>query len=155
MIFLRNYFLNTTDKVDVMSVIHEVMRTIRESRAQEGLVTIVVPAPGGAVTIIEPLPDIMEKLKEAIRIFPGEGTETKNRRKEDIPIGPRIAAAVLGKSISIPVKDGKLVLGPREEPVIIDLEDTARRREFCVQISADTPEAKQAGQVPPQMARGK
>lgn len=155
MIFLRNYFLNTTDKVDVMPIIHEVMRTIRESQAKDGLATIMVPEPGGAVTIIEPLPDIVEKLKEAIRIFPGEGAETKNRRKEEIPIGPRVAAAILGKSIGIPMKDGRLVLGPREEPVIIDLENTAKRREFYVQINADTPEAKQAGRVPPQMARGR
>lgn len=153
MIFLRNYFVNTTDKTDVLSVIHEVTRTIREANATEGLLTIIVPAPGAALTIIEPLPDIVEKLREAIRIFPGEGAETKNRRKDEISIGPRVAAAMLGKSIAIPIKDGKLLLAPREEPVLIDLETGGRRREFCVQIVFEGGEEQQGRKVPPQMRR--
>jgi len=154
MIFLRNYFVNTTDKPDVFSVIHEVNRTIRESKAKEGLATILVPAPGGAITIIEPLPDIVEKFKEAIRVFPGEGAETKNRRREEIAIGPRVAAAMLGKSVGIPIKDGKLLLGLREEPVLVDLETRGGRREFYVQITGESGEEQQGGQkVPQQMQR--
>ncbi|HPW45061.1 MAG TPA: YjbQ family protein [bacterium] len=151
MIFLRNYFLNTTPEVDVLSVIHEVTRTIRESAASEGLVTISVPAPGGALAILEPLPDIIAKFKEAIRIFPGENEQTKNRRKEEVLVGPRVVAAILGKSLSIPFKDGRLLLAPREEPVLVDLERKGLRREFYVQVvGADM---RQQGRVPQQMAR--
>ena len=113
MILLKNYFINTTGDVDVESVIHEVNRTIREANAidEPGH-----PGSGG---------------------FPGEGVLTKNRRKEEIDVGPRIAAAMLGKSLHIPLRGGKLVLGAREEPVLIDLEKTGRRREFCVQVIAE------------------
>lgn len=137
MILLKNYFVNTTEGVDVMSVIHEVNRTIREAAAQEGTVTITVPESGAALTIIEPLPDILGLLKDALKVYPGEGVLTKNRRKEEIDVGPRIAAAMLGKTLSIPLSAGKLVLGAREEPVLIDLEKTGRRREFVVQVAGE------------------
>jgi len=137
MILLRNYFINTSEGIDVKSVVHEVNRTLRESNAKQGLVTIVVPEPGAALTLIEMLPDVVEQLKEAVRIFPGQGMATKGPRKEEIDVGPRVAAAMLGRSLSIPLAEGRLVLGAREEPVIIDLESGGRRREFCVQVTAE------------------
>ena len=137
MILLKNYFINTTGDVDVESVIHEVNRTIREANATEGSIIIIVPEAGAALAVIEPLDDIVGLLKDALKVFPGEGVLTKNRRKEEIDVGPRIAAAMLGKSLHIPLSGGKLVLGAREEPVLIDLEKTGRRREFYVQVIAE------------------
>ena len=145
MILLRNYFVGTTDGIDVKSVIHEINRTLREANAKEGLVTVVVPHPGGALAILEPLPTVVEQFKEAIRLFPGEGMETKTKSKEDVAVAPRVAAAVLGRSLSIPFGDGKLVLGPREEPMLVDLERGGRRREFCVQVMSDSGQGATAG----------
>jgi len=62
MILLKNYFVNTTEEVDVMTVIHEVNRTIREANATEGAVTITVPESGAALAIVQPLDDIVEQL---------------------------------------------------------------------------------------------
>lgn len=141
-IFLRNYFISTTGKVDVISIIHEINRTLRESKVSEGLATVFVPAPGAGLAVVEPLPDIVAKLGEAAAFFPGEGVETKNRRKEEIAVGPRIASAMLGRSVSVPVDKGRLVLSPREEVVLVDFELASRRREFCVQVMGEEPAAK-------------
>lgn len=152
MIFLRNYFIATTDGIDVISIIHEINRTVRESAIPDGVVTVMVPAPGGAVTVLEPLPDIVDKLRETVlSLSGGEGeAETKDRRKEPVAVGPRIAAAVFGKSLQIPLSTGKLVLGPREEVVLIDAEREGRRREFCVQVMGEVPQpAQPQRQAPP------
>lgn len=153
MILLKNYFINTTGEVDVKTVLHEVNRALGEANAQQGLVTITVPAPGAGLTIIEPLPDIVSALKEAIKVFPGEGAETRNKRKEEISIAPRVAAAMLGKTISIPLKDGKLALGHREEPVIVDMESKGRRREFTVQVFGEGAETGQQQRGQPMRRR--
>ena len=148
MIFLKNYFVNTTDQVDVISVLHEVNYTVKDSKIPDGLVTVVVTEPGGAVTILEPLPDIVTQFKEALEIFPGEGIETLSRRKEPIPVAPRIKAAMLGKTVHIPLQDGKLVLGPREEVVLIDFEKGGKRREFYVQVMGEVAAAAGPGRTP-------
>lgn len=144
MILLKNFFVNTTEDIDVISIIHEINRAIAEAAIPEGLASVVVPAPGGALVIIEMLPDIVEQLKAAIRVFPVEGQFAKNRRKEEINIGSRVAAAMLGRSLQLPVTGGRLLLAPREEVVLVDLETTGRRREFYVQVVGETPQ--QAGQ---------
>ncbi|HPQ80844.1 MAG TPA: YjbQ family protein [bacterium] len=133
-IFLRNYFIDATGGVDVISVVHEVNRTIRESKVSEGLITVAIPAPGAGLVVVEPLPDIVARLKETSSFFPGGGSETKNRRKEDVAVGPRIASAMLGRALSLPVDGGRLVLAPREEIVLVDFEPSPRRREFFVQV---------------------
>lgn len=146
MILLKNYFVNTTDGVDVMTVIHEINRTIKESGATDGIVTIAVPQSGAALALVEMLPDIVDQLKEALKVYPGEGVLTKDRRKDEIDVGPRIAAAMLGRTLTIPLSKGKLVLGGREEPVLIDLQKDEKRREFYVQVMGEQPQAQ--GQKP-------
>jgi len=153
MILLKNYFVNTTDGVDVLTVIHEVQRTIREAGATEGTVTVIVPEAGAALAVIQPLPEIVELLKEALKVYPGEGVLAKTRRKEEIDVGPRIAAAMLGKSLTIPLSEGKLVLGSREEPVLIDLEKTGRRREFSVQVVTEAAQQQRPAGRPAQRPR--
>lgn len=146
MIFLKSYFVNTTSNVDVVSIIHEVNRAVRESNIPDGLVTVSAPGPGAAVTIIEPLPDIVAGLKNTLQAFSGGLADTKNRRKEEIEIRPRVLAAMIGKSVQLPAKAGKLVIGPREEIVIVDMEKGGLRREFYVQVMGDAPQQAQQPQ---------
>lgn len=155
MIFHRNYFFNTTSKVDVMSVIHEVNRAIRESGVKDGLAIAYLPEAGGALTIIEPLPGILEKFKETLKLFLDRESKVKNRLKEDVDVGPRVAAAMLQKTLSIPFNEGRLVMGNREEPMLIDFMTAVGRRELFVQVMGDGGEAKQGGQIPQQMQRAR
>lgn len=53
MIFLKNYFVNTTKEVDYIPVIHDVRYAIRDSQAVNGLVTVTVPASGAGLMISE------------------------------------------------------------------------------------------------------
>lgn len=151
MIFQRNYFLNTTSEIDVLAVTHDVLRLVRESQIRDGIVVVLCPQSGAGVTIIETLPDVVKALKGAVALFPGQNEGTKNLKKEDVPIGPRVSAAMLGKSVSIPLKNGALTLAPREDVVIVDMERGARRREFVVHIMGEA--AQQQGQGPQQVRR--
>ncbi len=151
MILLKNYFVNTTEGVDVVTVLHEVNRTIAEAAASEGQVNIMVPESGAALALIHPLPEIVDNLKLALAVYPGEGVLAKTRRKEEIDVGARVASAMLGRSLTIPISGGKLVVGAREEPVLIDLEKGGRRREFYVQVVGEA--AGQQQQKQPQRQR--
>ena len=159
MIFLKKYYVNTTPEVDVLSLIHDIRYAIRDSKATEGLVTVTVPAPAAGVVILEALPELMEQLKTALTIFPGEGIEALTRRKEAVAVGPRIKGAMLGRSLTLPLTHGELVLAPREEVMLVDFETIVQRREFVVQVMSEAPpEAKPAagapGRRPPPGGRG-
>lgn len=53
MIFLKNYFVDTTEKTDCIPIIHDVRFAIRDSQMKEGLVTITLPA-GEAGLVLAP-----------------------------------------------------------------------------------------------------
>ena len=147
MIFLKNYYTRTTDKVDVISIHADVMYAVRDSGAMEGLVTITSPAGGAAITVIEKLPEAHDTLKEALAVYPAEGKKATTRRKEEIDLGARVKAAMLGRSLSVPLNEGKLVLGHREEIILIDCESTAKRREYVVQVMGESGENEGQGSM--------
>jgi thiamine phosphate synthase YjbQ (UPF0047 family) len=149
MIYLKNYYITTVEDTDVRSVVHEVERTIRESGAKSGLATVIVPESGAALVIGEPLDDFVTALKDAVLRMQGTGSSTKNRRKEEIDLGPRLASAILGRSLQLPFEDGHLLLGVREEPLIIDLNRAAHRLEFRVQVMGEGGEDKDKRPPPP------
>lgn len=149
MIFLKNYFANTTQEIDVISITHDITYAIRDSSAKEGLATVFVPGAGGAVTILEMLPDLVEELKDALKMFPGEGRQTKTKLKEIVEMGPRIKSAMLGRTISLPFKEGKLLLASKEDIVLVDFDLKTKRREYTVQIMSDSGGGDEEGQGVP------
>lgn len=148
MIFLRNYFIGTTDQVDIKSIIHEVNRTLRESGAKDGLIVISVPEHGAGLAICEGVKELTDSLKDTVIGLAGGG-KTKNRRKEDLDIGSRIYSNILGRTLSLPIREGRVQIGHREEVFLMDFTDTALRREFLIQIHFDDAGKAQGG-VPPQ-----
>ena len=144
-------YFNATANVDVINATHDVNRMLRGKPIKEGLAVIMVPDSGASVTVIEPLPQVIEQLKESFAVFPGADAETKNRKKESVKIAPRVRASLLGRSITIPIKDGKLMMGMKESIVVVDFDSMARRRQIVIQIVASADDKKQAqpGRRPP------
>jgi len=48
-----------------------------------------------------------------------------------------VRAALLGCSLTVPFKDGRLLLGTWQQIVLIDFDNRPRRREVVVQISGE------------------
>lgn len=153
--FLKNYFVNTTAQTDFLQITNDVKYAVRDSGAKNGLVTVVVPGASASVAVFEPIPEVVKELETAFELFSGEGSEALNKWKEKVAVAPRVQAAFLGRSVSVPLKDGKLVLDANEEINLIDFDTKARRREFCVHIAAeDKPAAAApAGKAPPPRKR--
>jgi secondary thiamine-phosphate synthase enzyme len=137
MIFLKSYFVNTTPETDFLPIMADVKYAIRDSQAKNGLVSIHVPGPAAAVTVFEPLPELIEELKIAFETFASESTQGKDKRKEDVFIAPRVQATLIGRSLSLPVKDGRVLIEPYEEVFLIDFDKKTGRREYYINIVAE------------------
>lgn len=149
MTFLKSYFINTTEEVDVLNISNDVKYAIRDSGGKDGLATVIVSGPGAGVTTLESIPEVIEELKVAFEVFAGEGATAKDKKKEEVQVNPRVQAAILGRSVSIPIKDARFVLDPYEEIFLVDFDKKVRRREFKVQIMTQA-----EGQQPQQAGRG-
>lgn len=140
MIFLKSYFINTSSGVDLLPITSDVRYAIRDGHGKNGLVTVVVPGPGAAVSAFESIPELIEELKIAFEIFAGEDVQGIDKRKEQVAIAPRVQAAMVGRSITLPIAESKLVLNPYEEIFLIDFEKRPKRREFIVQVFSEEPQ---------------
>ena len=148
MIFLKNYFINTTAEIDFLPLTADIRYAVRDSTAKNGLVTVIVPGPAVSVVVMEPIAEVIEGLKAAFELFAAENIEGTDKRRQKIGVSPRIQAAMVGRSVSIPLKDLKLALDPYEEVYLIDFDNNPRRREFIVQIIyEEAPSASQPGKV--------
>ena len=152
MIFLKNYFLNTTAVVDILPIISEVRYAIRDSDAKSGVVNIIIPGSGAGLCILEPVPEVMDGLKNALELFAGEGAEAIDKKKEKVLIAPRVRSAMLGRTLSIPLNDGRLLIDPYEEIFLFDLDKKSKRREFYVQVISEAA-AEEEGQPGQQRGR--
>ncbi|MBI2974792.1 MAG: YjbQ family protein [Deltaproteobacteria bacterium] len=137
MIFLKSYFVNTTPEIDFLSIMADVKYAIRDAQAKNGLVSVHIPGPAAAVTVFEPLPELIEELKIAFETFASEAAQGKDKRKEEVFIAPRVQAALIGRSLSMPLKGGSVLIAPYEEIFLIDFDKKSGRREYYVSIVAE------------------
>lgn len=138
MMFLRNYYVNSTAKTDIHLITHDVKRAIRESEIQNGTLTLLIPGATAGVALLEEDPKIHEAYKEWVesQIPDSEGSRP-NRRSGTGKASAHLRAALIGLSLTLPVQDGKLMTGSWQEIVLYDFEDKIGRREITIQILGD------------------
>lgn len=138
MIFLRNYYVNTTAKTDILLITHDVKRALRESGITNGSLTILVPGGTAGVTLLEEDKKIHEEFRNMIENqVPGSEGPRPNRRSGSGRNSAHLRAALVGLNLVLPVQDGKLMIGHWQEVVLYDFEDRPGRREFSIQASGE------------------
>src|SRR5687768_5067198 len=129
--YLLKAYLNTSRQIDILNATHDVKRALRESQAKDGLVTVFVPGSTASVAILENDPTIHEELKKLIASFVVDKTENRPERKSGSGrIEAHLRASFFSTSVTIPVQEGRLLLGPWQEVLIFDFDDKPARREF-------------------------
>ena len=128
----------TTGKTDLIDITREVSLRVRESGISEGSVLIFVPGSTAALTTIEYESGVIEDLREAIaRLAPDNLNYRHDARWGDGNGYSHVRAALLGPSLTIPVIEGKLVLGTWQQVILCDFDNRPRKRQVVVQVTGD------------------
>ncbi|HEX7539961.1 MAG TPA: secondary thiamine-phosphate synthase enzyme YjbQ [Syntrophales bacterium] len=137
---IRNYVLAfpTTGKTDLIDITREVSLRIGESGISEGSVLIFVPGSTAALTTIEYESGVIEDLKEAIAgLVPENQHYRHDARWGDGNGYSHVRAALLGPSLTIPVIEGKLVLGTWQQVILCDFDNRPRKRQVVIQVTGN------------------
>lgn len=148
MLFTKRYYVNTTDEVDVISVIHECRYAVRDSKSSDGLLTAIVPQSGASLVIMPAISDVIDELKASMDVFGSEAGSAVDKLKRERAIGPIIQSTILGRTVHVPFQDGALILDPYDEIFLVDFERWRGRREIVIQILSEavpSPEATKVG----------
>jgi secondary thiamine-phosphate synthase enzyme len=120
---------------DMCDITLELENLINESKIQAGSLCATMVGSTGSITTIEFEPGVVEDLKRAINSLAPPGLEYEHEKAWHDGNGhSHVQAALLGPSIALPVRDGKLRRGTWQQVVAINHDNRPRTRSVEVTI---------------------
>jgi secondary thiamine-phosphate synthase enzyme len=127
--------LQTSGNADIVDITEGVARVVAAAGADCALVTAFAIGATVAITTMEYEPGGVSDLQALLeRLIPARGDYEHNRLNQDTNSHAHMRAAVVGPSETVPVVDGRLMLGTWQQIVLIDFDDRPRERAVSVQV---------------------
>jgi len=121
---------------DIRDITDEINRIVGRSGIDNGQATACVVGSTGSLTTIEFEPGVVQDLNDAInRLAPQERAYAHEMAWNDGDGHSHVQAALLGPSIALPIRDGRLRLGTWQQVVAINHDNRARRRTIEVTLT--------------------
>lgn len=131
--------LSTRGHADILDLTEQVEGLVEAAQLRDGLVVLFTPSATSSLTTIEFESGALDDLRRALdQIVPPDAEYRHNLRWGDGNGHAHVRAALLGPSLSIPVRSGQLLLGTWQQIVFIDFDVRPRRRRIVVQMIGDT-----------------
>src|SRR5215510_11216590 len=127
--------LHTRGHCDVKDVTPPLQQALGKSGLQEGQATVFVAGSTAGVTTVEFEPGLVKDLNEFFQKIIPEGPEYHHHATWGDDNGSsHVRAALLKPSLTIPFKNGRLLLGTWQQVVVVDFDTRERRRPVIFQF---------------------
>jgi secondary thiamine-phosphate synthase enzyme len=134
----KTFKLSTQGESEVRDVTEQVAAGVRGSGVASGTVTVFVSGSTAAVTTIEFEDGVVHDLADAIeRLAPRDIHYAHDAKWGDMNGYSHVRASLLGPSLVVPFRDGKLLLGTWQQIVLIDFDNRPRKREIILQVMGE------------------
>lgn len=128
----------TGGESEIVDVTTQVAALVYEHRFVEGQALVFVPGSTAAVTTLEYEPGLLEDVPAAFeRIAPRQARYHHEEMWHDGNGHSHVRAALLGCSLTVPFREGKLLLGTWQQIVLVDFDNRPRQRDLVVQLSGE------------------
>jgi len=123
---------------DIRDVTPDLQRLLRAAEIRNGHMCATMVGSTGSLTTIEYEPGVVEDLKRAINALAPPGQVYAHEQAWHDGNGhSHVQAALLGPSIALPVRDGRLSLGTWQQVVAINHDNHPRTRKIEVTIMGE------------------
>jgi secondary thiamine-phosphate synthase enzyme len=123
---------------DMIDMTKQTSRLLTESKLEEGLVTVFVPGSTAAISTIEYEPGLINDFPDMLsRVVPNDIEYKHDETWQDGNGHSHVRASLIGPSLTIPFKDGKLMLGIWQQIVLFEMDTRQRTRQIIVQIMGE------------------
>jgi secondary thiamine-phosphate synthase enzyme len=124
MVHSETISITTEGFTDIIDITLKVSSIVEQSGIHDGLVTVFCAGSTGAVTTIEFESGAVRDLQKAIeRLIPSDIPYEHDRRWGDGNGFSHVRAALMKPSLTIPLTQGRLVLGTWQQIVFIDFDN--------------------------------
>ena len=127
--------ISSKSENDIIDITEQVADAISESGISNGTITVFVSGSTGAITTIEYEPGLVNDFPEMLsRIAPDDINYEHEQRWHDGNGRSHVKASLVGPSLTVPFKDGQLLIGTWQQIVFLELDTKARTRTLVLQI---------------------
>jgi secondary thiamine-phosphate synthase enzyme len=138
MIYQREIQLHTSSHGQMHDLTSEVARIVGESGMRSGLVNIFNVGSTGAIGTVEFEPGLQQDLPAMlVKLFPPSRNYGHEQAWHDGNGHSHLQATTLGPSLTVPIKDGKLVLGTWQQVFHLECDIKPRRRVVMITASGE------------------
>ncbi|GIV66399.1 MAG: secondary thiamine-phosphate synthase enzyme YjbQ [Chloroflexota bacterium] len=134
-IYAKEIEIDTRGNTDIIDITGKVEEIVRETQVLSGICVLFTPSSTSGLTTIEYEPGCLQDLKRVFeRIVPSEESYAHNYRWGDGNGHSHIRAALLGASVTIPIRNHQLMLGTWQQIILVDFDIRPRRRRLMIQV---------------------
>jgi len=123
---------------DICDITLELDQLVSQSDIAFGSLFATIVGSTGSITTIEFEPGVVEDLKNAInRLAPPDMEYEHEKAWHDGNGHSHVRASLVGPSLAVPFKDGKLILGTWQQIVFLELDIRPRSRTIFLQFMGE------------------
>ena len=134
-LYCKSFLVNLKTGPDIGDVTPALAGIVQESQIENGSLTATVVGSTGSLTTIEYEPGVVEDLKQAINRLAPQGMEYAHELAWHDGNGhSHVQAALLGPSIALAVRGGRLAIGTWQQVVAVNHDNRPRNRPIEVTV---------------------
>ena len=135
MVFQREIRISTRTHGEMHDLIDGVQRIVTESGVAAGMVNVSVVGSTAAISTIELEPGLKRDLPEVLdRLIPPSRSYGHEQAWHDGNGHSHLQSTLLGPSVTLPINEGKLMVGTWQQVFLIELDVKPRNREVVVTV---------------------
>jgi secondary thiamine-phosphate synthase enzyme len=120
---------------DIIDITDRISEIVEKSKVKEGICLISCPGATVGITTIEADPNLLEDFKEFLeKIVPSNRSYRHDETWGDKNAPSHIRSALIKPFLTVPIENGKLILGTWQQIVFIDFDNRPREREIFVKL---------------------
>ncbi|UCC43008.1 MAG: YjbQ family protein [Candidatus Zixiibacteriota bacterium] len=122
----------------ILDITDRVASVVAESDVKSGVVTVFVPGSTGGLTTIEYEPGLLKDVPELMeKLVPSDRSYDHDETWHDGNGFSHLRAAMIGPDITVPFRDGRLMLGTWQQVVFLEFDNKPRNRKLILQIMGE------------------
>lgn len=135
MVFGRTIKVETRGFSDIINITRYVEESIKDSKAEKGIVSVTAIGSTASITTIEFEPALVADMKELLNTLIPETIRSRHSETWGDDNGfSHMRATLMGPGITIPFENKKLLTGTWQQIVVIDHDNRPRSREIRIQL---------------------
>jgi len=120
---------------DIVDITDQVSEMVAKSKIKDGICLISCPGSTCGITTIEYDPNLLEDFKEFLeKVAPSNRSYRHDETWGDKNAYSHIRSALIKPFLTVPIENGKLVLGTWQQLVLIDFDNRPRERGIIIKI---------------------